>query len=158
MRYLICKNNLSKEEISARIKYIHEVFHVYTLKDNQNSVKNIITLNSIPRNKPDLLMLVGHDPITINYIIKNINKIPEKNIIVLSCNTNKIMEKLKNIKDKNIYLPKNSGEIKYFEGKEIQFEFDVTDEEIILYRNRKEKLEEKILKAFERLEKDGKNN
>lgn len=158
MRYLICKNNVSKEEMVARMKYIHDVFHVYTLKSNKNSNEKIVALSSIPKNQPDVLMLVGHDPITNDYIIQNINKIPEKNIIVLSCNTSKIRGLRKNIKDKNIYLPKDSGEINFFNGKEVKFEFDVTDEEIILYRNRKENLEEMILKAFERVELNGEDN
>lgn len=158
MRYLICKNNISNEEIVARIKYIYDVFHIYTLKSNKNYNEKIVALSSIPKNQPDILMIVGHDPITNEYIIENIDKIPEKNIIILSCNTSKIRELRKNIKDKNIYLPKNSGKIKYFDGKEVKFGFDVTNEEIILYRNRKVKLEKMILKAFERLELNGENN
>ena len=158
MRYLICKKDVSKGEIFARIKYRHDVFHVYTLKSKQNSNEEIVALSSIPKNQPDVLMLVGHDPITNNYIIENIDKIPEKNVIVLSCNTSKIRSLRKNIKNKNIYLPKDSGKIKYFDGQEVKFEFDVTDEEVILYRNRKENFEEMIVKAFERIEKDGENN
>ena len=134
MRYLICKNNISNEEVTARIKYIYDIFHVYTLKSSKESNKEITVLKSVPDNQPDILMLIGHDPITNNYIIKNINKIPEKNIVVLSCNTKKIRKSIKKLKNKN------------------KFEFDITDEEVILYRNRKENIEKMILKAFERIE------
>ncbi len=152
MRYLICKNNISNEEVTARIKYIYDIFHVYTLKSSKESNKEITVLKSVPDNQPDILMLIGHDPITNNYIIKNINKIPEKNIVVLSCNTKKIRKSIKKLKNKNIYLPREQGKINYFWGKEIKFEFDITDEEVILYRNRKENIEKMILKAFERIE------
>lgn len=69
MRYLICKSNVSDKEIIARIEYIYELFHIYTLKDNKNSSKNITVLNSIPDHQPNILMIVGHDPITISYKI-----------------------------------------------------------------------------------------
>ena len=100
MRYLICKKDVSNQEINARMKYIYDLFHIYTFKDSKNSDENITVLVSIPTNELDVLMLVGHDPITNNYIINNIDYIPENNIIVISCNTGKIRN-LKDIRNKN---------------------------------------------------------
>lgn len=157
MRYLICKKDVSNREIYARMKYIYDLFHIYTFKDNKNSNENITTLVSIPTNELDLLMLVGHDPITNNYIINNINCIPENNIIVISCNTMKIRN-LKYIKNKkkflykNIFLPKKLEEINYYDGTEIGFDFDITNEENILYRNRKMNFYSMIATALERIE------
>lgn len=151
MRYLICKNNVSNQEIIARMKYIYDLFHIYTFKNSKNSNKNIIELVSIPTNQLDIIMLVGHDPITNNYIINNIDIIPENNIIVISCNTRKI-KNLKDTRNKKIFLPKKSGKINYYDGAEIGFDFDITDEENILYRNRKKEFYAMITTALERME------
>ncbi len=156
MRYLICKNNVSDEEVIARIEYIYELFHIYTLKDNKNSNKDITILNSIPSHQPNILMIIGHDPITNNYIIQNIDTLPEKDIIIISCNTKKIKQ-LKNIHDKNIYLPSNSTKVNYCKGKEIGFDFDITDEEIMLYRNRNEDIYTMLNNSLERMEINGKD-
>ena len=150
MRYLICKNNVSNQEIIARMKYIYDLFHIYTFKNSKNSNKNIIELVSIPTNQLDIIMLVGHDPITNNYIINNIDNIPENNIIVISCNTRKI-KNLKDTRNKKIFLPKKSGKINYYDGAEIGFDFDITDEENILYRNRKKEFYAMITTALERM-------
>ncbi len=156
MRYLICKNNVSYEEVIARIEYIYELFHIYTLKDNKNSNKDITILNSIPSHQPNILMIIGHDPITNNYIIQNIDTLPEKDIIIISCNTKKIKQ-LKNIHDKNIYLPSNSTKVNYCKGKEIGFDFDITDEEIMLYRNRNEDIYTMLNNSLERMKINGKD-
>ena len=134
---------------------IYELFHIYTLKDNKNSNKDITILNSIPSHQPNILMIIGHDPITNNYIIQNIDTLPEKDIIIISCNTKKIKQ-LKNIYDKNIYLPSNSTKVNYCKGKEIGFDFDITDEEIMLYRNRKENIYTMLNNSLERMEINGK--
>lgn len=156
MRYLICKNNVSDEEVIARIEYIYELFHIYTLKDNKNSNKDITILNSIPSHQPNILMIIGHDPITNNYIIQNIDTLPGKDIIIISCNTKKIKQ-LKNIHDKNIYLPSNSTKVNYCKGKEIGFDFDITDEEIMLYRNRNEDIYTMLNNSLERMKINGKD-
>ncbi|MBR0492070.1 MAG: hypothetical protein IJJ82_08560 [Clostridia bacterium] len=151
MRYLICKNNVSNTEISARMKYIYDLFHIYTFKNSKNCSKNIIELNSIPTNQLDVIMIVGHDPVTNNYIINNIDDILENNIIVISCNTRKIRN-LKDTKNKKIFLPKKTGKIEYYDGTEVGFEFDITDEENILFRNRKKEFYSMITSALERME------
>lgn len=157
MRYIICKNDISSREVSARMEYIYGLFHIYTLKDNINSCENTIVLKSIPNNQPDILMLVGHDPITNNYIIQNIDSISEKNIIIISCNTKKIRQ-LSNIKNKNIYVPNNPSKINYYNGKEFGFQFDITDEEIMLYRNKNENLDNMLKNTFERIKVNGEDN
>ena len=150
MRYLICKKDVSNQEINARMKYIYDLFHIYTFKDSKNSDENITVLVSIPTNELDVLMLVGHDPITNNYIINNKDCIPENNIIVISCNTGKIRN-LKDIRDKKIFLPKKTEKIDYYDGAEIGFEFDITDEENILYGNRNMEFYTMITTALERM-------
>lgn len=148
MRYLIFKNNVSNEEINARMQYIYDIFHVYTFKDSQNSNSTMTVLVSIPKNEIDVLMIIGHAPWTNNYIMENIGNISESNIIVISCNTG-IIRNLRNFYNKKVFLPKMKGKIDYYDGKEIGFEFDITDEENMLYKNRKMELYAMILTALE---------
>lgn len=68
MKYIIAKNNVSSKEIRARMEYIYDLFHIYTLKDNINSTKDIIVLKTIPESAIDLYMIVGHDRRTDEYI------------------------------------------------------------------------------------------
>ena len=77
--------------------------------------------------------------------------VPENNIIVISCNTGKIRN-LKDIRNKKIFLPKKTGKIDYYDGAEIGFDFDITDEENILYRSRKIDFYTMITTALERIE------
>ena len=150
MRYLICKKDISIEEISARMKYIYGIFHIYTYISAVNSSKNIIELKSIPSNQIDLLIVVGHDPMTNDYIINNISCIPEKNIAVISCNTGRIRV-LKDIKNKMIFLPTKIGKIDFYNGKELGFDFEITDEEIKMYRNKNKDFNLILNIVFERI-------
>lgn len=149
MRYIITKSNVSNKEIKARMEYIYDLFHIYTLKDNINSTKDIIVLKTIPESAIDLYMIVGHDRRTDEYIRVNYKKIKENNIVVIACNTSKFSS-LKLLKNKNIFLPKSGGIIDFYDGTNYGFDFNITDEEIILYRNRNEKIEKMLNSTFER--------
>ena len=59
---------------------------------------------------------------------------------------------LKDIRNKKIFLPKKTGAIDYYDGAEIGFDFDITDEENILYRSRKMDFYTMITTALERIE------
>ena len=65
---------------------------------------------------------------------------------------------IKNTYDKNIYLPSNSAKLNYSDGREFGFDFDITDEEIMLYRNKKENIFTMLNNALERMNLNGKNN
>jgi hypothetical protein len=149
VRYLIAKDNISQEELVERIKYIYEIFHIYTIKDNVQSTDKIIILNSIPKNQLDLFIIVGHDKRTDEYIIKHYKEIIEKKVIILACNTLKFLS-LKFLKNKDIYIPQNTGIINVYNGEKYGFKFDVTDEEILLYRYRNEKIENTLNQIFRR--------
>lgn len=148
MKYIIAKNYVSNSEIKARMEYIYDVFHIYTRKvyDSEN---NVVTLLSIPENSIDLFVIIGHDKTTENYIWNNFYNIKENNIVAIACNISSFLS-LKFLKDKNVFLPSSGGLIDFYDGTNYGFEFDITDEEIILYRNRKENLEEMLKNTFER--------
>ena len=148
MRCLIFKEEVDIDEVADRIKYIYEVFNIYTFKEFKKN--NYILLNSIPKGQLDLLLIIGHDPDANDYVIDNIYKIKEKNIIVISCNTQRIRNG-KNLNNKNIYLPKQRNNVNCYDGHDIGFEFDITDEEVMLYRNRRQNFSDMLDEVFEKI-------
>ena len=149
MKYLITKSNVSNAEIEARMKYIYDLFHIYTLVDTVNSNKDITILTTIPENAVDLFMIVGHDRRTDEYLRANYKSIKEKNIVIIACNTSRFSS-LKLLKNKNVFIPKNGGIIDFYDGENYGFNFNITDEEIILYRNRNEHIEIMLSNTFQR--------
>lgn len=149
MKYLITKSNISSKEIKARMEYIYDLFHIYTLIDTVNSNKDITILITIPENAVDLFMIIGHDRRTDEYLRNNYKRIKENNIVVIACNTLRFSS-LKLLKNKNVFIPKNGKLIDFYDGTNYGFDFDITDEEIILYRNRNEKFENMLNNTFER--------
>jgi hypothetical protein len=149
MTYLICKNDIKSKEIEERQKYIYDVFHIYTFVDTKNSNKNIVVLKSMPDNMIDLFFIIGHNNFTDNYLIENYNKIKEKNILIIACYT-KYFSSIKLLKDKIVYIPMNGNIVKTYNGNDYGFNFEVTDEEIRMYRRRKENLNEMLNTIFKR--------
>lgn len=149
MKYLITKSNVSNAEIEARMKYIYDLFHIYTLVDTVNSNKDITILITIPENAVDLFMIVGHDRRTDEYLRANYKSIKEKNIVIIACNTSSFSS-LKLLKNKNVFTPKKGGIIDFYDGMNYGFNFNITDEEVILYRNRNEHIEIMLSNTFQR--------
>lgn len=149
MKYLITKSNVSNAEIEARMKYIYDLFHIYTLVDTVNSNKDITILITIPENAVDLFMIVGHDRRTDEYLRANYKSIKEKNIVIIACNTSSFSS-LKLLKNKNVFTPKNGGIIDFYDGMNYGFNFNIIDEEVILYRNRNEHIEIMLSNTFQR--------
>lgn len=149
MKYLITKSNVSNAEIEERMKYIYDLFHIYTLVDTVNSNKDITILITIPENAVDLFMIVGHDERTDEYLRANYKSIKEKNIVIIACNTSRFSS-LGLLKNKNVFVPKNGGIINFYDGINYGFNFNITDEEVILYRNRNEHIEIMLSNTFQR--------
>lgn len=157
MKYLILKNKVSKEEVKARIQYIWEVFHIFAYIDHNNSTKTGIVLKTIPEAALDLFVIVGHSPNTNIFINNEISMIREKNIVVISCNT-KTMEILSKIYKKNLYLPSSCYEVDIYHGENFGFDFKITKEEILMYRNKDKTYKEMLDGCYERKFLDGENN
>ena len=152
MTYILCKKNATLEEISSRMFYIYKTFRIYTIIDNKISNKDTIILHSYPANVLDLCLIIGHDTGVIKYMDTMISLIKERSIAIISCNTGTQRIKWRAIKDKKIYVPKEKEKVDFYEGKSKGFGFEITDEEIIIYRNRKNISIEYILKsALERI-------
>ena len=149
MKYIVTKRDVSNAEIEARMKYIYDLFHIYTLVDTVNSDKDITILMTIPENAVDLFMIVGHDRRTDEYLRANYKNIKEKNIVIIACNTSRFSS-LKLLKNKNVFIPKNGGIIDFYDGINYGFNFNITDEEIILYRNKNQDIEIMLGNTFQR--------
>lgn len=149
MKYIVTKRDVSNAEIEARMKYIYDLFHIYTLVDTINSDKDITILTTIPENAVDLFMIVGHDRRTDEYLRANYKNIKEKNIVIIACNTSRFSS-LKLLKNKNVFIPKNGGIIDFYDGINYGFNFNITDEEIILYRNKNQDIEIMLGNTFQR--------
>lgn len=149
MKYIVTKRYVSNAEIEARMKYIYDLFHIYTLVDTVNSDKDITILTTIPENAVDLFMIVGHDRRTDEYLRANYKNIKEKNIVIIACNTSRFSS-LKLLKNKNVFIPKNGGIIDFYDGINYGFNFNITDEEIILYRNKNQDIEIMLGNTFQR--------
>lgn len=149
MKYIVTKRDVSNAEIEARMKYIYDLFHIYTLVDTVNSDKDITILTAIPENAVDLFMIVGHDRRTDEYLRANYKNIKEKNIVIIACNTSRFSS-LKLLKNKNVFIPKNGGIIDFYDGINYGFNFNITDEEIILYRNKNQDIEIMLGNTFQR--------
>ena len=155
MRYIILKDRVSADEVKARIQYIYDVFHIYTYVEN---IKNgRVTLKSMPSTGLDVMFIVGHSPNTNSFFEAQVQSLEEKDVIIISCNT-KGMEKLGEKYRKNLYLPTSAEEVALYSGEKYKFGFDVTEEEILMYRNRKEAYSRMLNLSFERKFLYGKNN
>lgn len=147
MTYLICQKNITEQEINNRRKYIYEIFQIYTFLDTKNSNENAIVLKSMPYTEIDLFLIIGHNSTTNKYIEQHYKEITEKNVIIISCYT-KYFSSIKLLKDKNIYIPIGGEVTITYYGECYGFDFEITSEEICLYRNRELNLEELLNKVF----------
>ena len=147
MTYIVCKENVTRREINERIKYIYDVFHIYILVDTKNSNENVVFLKSVPCTGLDLFFIVGHTGATNRYLKEHYKKIRERNILIISCYI-KFFLSANFLKNKKVYVPINDGKIKTYSGECYGFDFEITFEELRLYRNRKLGLEKLLSKIF----------
>ena len=153
MRYILIKDSVSNEEINERIKYIYDVFHIYTYVDRDYSSNGLITIKEFPSNFLNLLVIVGHFPNTIIYLLNNIKTIKEKNILLLTCYTDLFdLKKVSKKYNKTIFVSKSSDEVNYYNGCKYGFNFDITHEEILMYRYKNEEFYNSLNNVFERID------
>ena len=103
----------------------------------------------MPYTDIDLFLIIGHNNTTNKYLEQHYKEITEKNVLIISCYT-KYFSSIKLLKDKNVYMPIDGEETKTYFGEHYGFDFEITFEEIRLYRNRKLNLEELLNKVFRR--------
>ena len=122
---------------------------LYILFATKNSNKNLVVLKSMPYTAIDLFFIIGHNNSTDNYLKQHYKEIEEKNILIIACYTKKFLS-IKLLKNKNVYTPIKEEIVEIYSGEDYGFKFDITDEEILLYRNRRKDLEEILNKIFRR--------
>lgn len=123
MRYIILNKSIANKEISSRKKYIEKSTGLYFIT---KKIEEGIEFISIPSNSIDCVLIVGHN-INVEYYLSN-NKIPEKNIAVVSC-AFKIPMCL--FKEKRVYVSYREDErTSYYDGTKWNLYFNVSKEEL----------------------------
>lgn len=144
MRYLL--QNCLSNDLQPRIKYIYDSLCLWCTITTCSH--GFIHLQSIPSNCLDILFIVGH-----NYCIKEYidnHHIPEKTIVAITCDGTVRFSSLK-LPNKVLYIPRqnNFNYADLLKGSAFDFNFDLTESEIIFYNSKRNKdLFQRLDKAF----------
>lgn len=149
MRILYCGLPIGREELQKRKQYFSDIFSLYFVekKFDKKGINhsNYILLSSFPENEESIFMIEGHIGSVYKFIESNEEMIYEKNIVIATCNFNKI----KKIKDKKMYAAiSNNGFTDVYDGSEWGFEFPMTESAIRLYNSKKKTALSKISEAY----------
>lgn len=121
------------ESKNSRIKYIFDTFKLNALQKNKDD--EFIIIDTFPLEYENIFFIVGHNPKVYNYLEDNIKNIREKNIVAITCNSEKL--KKLNREDKNIFVPyESNGLLSSYDGSEYGFDFNITDCELMLYNDK----------------------
>lgn len=147
MRYLLCKSE--EDSLAQRISYIFDVFKLYAIKTGETG--QFIVLETFPfgslEGYPEILFIVGHFNQVPIYLSKNIVNLNEDIILAITCFPKSLKRFLKY--GKQIYSSKNiNGYTKKYKGYHWGFNFDISDSEIDLYKNRHLDLLQNIKKSM----------
>lgn len=145
-----------KEEIKERQSYMYDVFHIYMIVLRKN--EKYIELCSFPEKDIDYTFLIGHSGCVLEFLENN--KIYTENLVLISCNSELIVNLSKKNKNKKTYIAKSKKEkVDLLSGEDYGFEYNLTESELDLYNYRN--MEDKIDKAFVLIKEkklNGKNN
>ena len=122
------------EEIAARQKYLYDIFNVYVIVKCQHD--GFIHLESFPSHIHDFFIIIGHNSEVQIYLMKNLQSIPERNLIVVSCLINERF--LRSLPFENVFLAKerdNDSRVYFYDGTDYGFPFEITDSELDLYNS-----------------------
>ena len=134
-------------EKEARRNYLQETFKIYFYEKQDSEIKNVIVLESFPKNfEENICIVLGHYPFVV-YLLK-LNVIKEKEIFIISCSLSH--PEIFKSKGKKTYLilQQNGYAVMHF-GKEYGFDFNPTDAEINMFLNKKSNVREKIMREFQ---------
>lgn len=132
MRYLL--QETFSDELLARQKYIYQALKLCTIVTCRSS--GFIHLTGIPANCLDILFIVGHNNIVKEYL--KTTEVLEKIIVAITCDGSIHFSKLR-MPGKALYIP-YQNENHYADlinGKLYNFNFDLTESEILFYNLRK---------------------
>lgn len=145
-KWLFLKGELSNLEISARMKYLFEIFHSYYISYRING--NLMFI-PFPFRKSDTLFIVGHNSAINNFLSKN--RLKYRKIVLISCNLPESFL-LNCDKVKEVYTScDDSGRTEFFDGLDWGFNFPITKPEINLFNCRSLPLSDNIKLNFRRL-------
>ena len=147
MQYLL--QNCFSEDLPARRAYIYDTLSLWTVQ--HPPLDGFVLLKSMPENALDILFIVGHDHRIFSYLTNH--KISERQIVSITCLNNFDVSKLK-LLGKKLYLPKQDKQksAPLLIGKEFEFDFDLTESEILFYNNRQNpNITERLESAFDKI-------
>ena len=131
MRYFLRKKQRS--ELSLRCQYLYDVFRLWFVPTGEIGAFDI--LESFPLGIDDILLIYGHNFEIVHLFDKYSARVTEKNIAIISCDTNVPNGYL--LKDKRIFLaPQRNRKVQLLIGADYGFKFDITDAELRLYNCR----------------------
>ena len=135
--------NCFRDELIARQKYFYETFHLWLIVNSKSN--NYIKLTSMPANCLDILFIIGHNTFVKEYI--KCHEITEERIVAITCDGTIRFSSL-NLPGKTLYIPYQNEQnyADLLHGKLYDFDFDLTESEILLYNANKS------VDVFQRLE------
>ena len=144
MRYLL--DETQRGELQARQQYLFDVFRMYFLPGKPEG--GFIPLIPIGSSEPNVLFITGHTNRVLHFLETEINKIPEKVIVITSC----MGQSFKKFASKKaIYVPDLKQNFCYLrDGKPFGFDFKISDVELDFY-NGSGSIMERIRSAYDLL-------
>lgn len=142
MRCIYVNNKMSYLEAISRKLFIEEVFGI---KVYMTFYTNYLLFESKKTFMKNVLIICGHNNKVYEFLINN--TISEKKIYMISCYTFPL-DRLK-LKNKRLYISLNDNCVtKIYDGKFFNFNFDLTETELILYNYRNYDNNLKLSKSF----------
>lgn len=143
---ILKKNDIAFDEIVSRIEYFQDIFNLYySIKEVNGNVELI----SLPINELDYVFIIGHNNEVYNYLLTN--KVKENNIVLITCYQGFITKFTQ--KNKRIFVPNSTnGETKYYDGSKWNFNFNITDCELNLYKSKEINYDKKIMQNFKEVQ------
>lgn len=146
MRYFLRKKQRS--ELLLRCQYLYDVFKLWFVPTGEIGAFDI--LESFPFGNDDILLIYGHNFEIVDLFNQYATEVREKNIAIISCETNVPNGYL--LKDKRIFLaPQRNRKAHLLIGNDYNFEFDITDAELLLYNCHLKKPLQKICSSLIRI-------
>lgn len=144
MRYLLHESQ--RDELSARQKYLYDIFHMYFLPGTPEG--GYIPLTPVGSSTLDILFITGHTNYVRDYLDAMIDHIPETCICITSCMGTSFR---RFASKKELYVPNLHNDVCLLrDGNPYGFEFCISDAELDLY-NETGEIMERIRKAYDLL-------
>lgn len=150
MRYLLQTN--FQKELDARKAFLYDSIKLWFYETGVED--DFLELISMPNSCcPDILMILGHNYSVKNYLTSH--TFPESLVVAITCDGNCNYKNLR-LPNKQLYIPfqNENNLVDLWSGKKFNFDFDITESEILFYNSPKSlPLKKRIEKSFQNINK-----